>query len=463
MQDYKAPDIRNCALVGHAATGKTLLCDAILVTAGKIGRIGSIEGGTTVSDFHEDEKQHQVSIHATAITTDWLDREINIIDCPGSPDFISEPLSALRVSDFALITVSGTSGVEVGTDEVFHAADAMGIPKFFVINQLDKEHTRFDEIVDELREHFGGRVFPLTVPVDAGPGFSSVLDVMRSEVITYASNGSGKFEEKPADGADLEKVTTLHKQLIEAVAEADDALMEKFFEEETLSEDEIREHLHEAVQQGLVVPVFAVAAASNVGVSRMLDFVAKYGPSPVDRAKVKGGKTVDGEEAEVSLDDKDTLAFVFKTMHESHVGTLVSFFRVYSGDVSPAPTCATLDRNNRALSARSTGSTAPSAKPVDSLHAGDIGAVVKLRNDPHRRHVSAPVAPLVLPPVDFPPPNTRGAFGDPLEGRPQQARRGPRRAARGGPDLRRRTTTRCSARPSSPARARSSSRSSSRN
>ncbi|MCU0748240.1 MAG: elongation factor G [Akkermansiaceae bacterium] len=408
MKDFRAPEIRNFAVTGHASTGKTLLCEAMLVCAGKINRAGSIEQGSTVSDFHSDEKEHHQSIHATVMTEEWLGRELNIIDCPGTPDFISEPLSALRVADSSMIVISGVNGVETGADEVWAAAGDYDIPRFLVINMLDRERTRFDEILEEARDHYGARVFPMTVPVDAGPGFSSVLDVMRSEVITFAADGSGKYEEKPAEGALKERVTELHRQLIDMVAESEDALLEKFFEEGTLTEEDLRAHVHEAVQKGLVVPVFAASGVKNIGVSRILDFIAKYGSSPVDRATV-AGSTLEGADVEVALDDGQTVAFVFKTMHEPHVGNL-SFFRVYSGDVISGSELINANRGESERIGQLYRVNGPAREAVNSLHAGDIGAVVKLRATRAGDTLCAAARQVTLPVVDFPAPNTRGAL-----------------------------------------------------
>lgn len=408
MKDYRAPDIRNLAVTGHASTGKTLLCEAMLVCAGKISRAGTIEQGNTVSDFHPDEKEHHQSIHATVIAEEWLDRELNIIDCPGTPDFISEPLSALRVADSAMIVISGVNGVETGADEIWAAAAEYDIPRFLVINLLDRERTDFDGILEEAREHYGARVFPMTLPVDAGPAFSSVLDVMRSEVITFAADGSGKYVEKPAEGSLKEKVTELHRQLIDMVAESEDELLEKFFEEGTLTEEELRAHVHEAVQKGLVVPAFAASGLKNVGVSRILDFIAKYGASPVDRAKV-AAKGLDGADVPVALNDGQTVAFVFKTMHEVHVGNL-SFFRVYSGDVISGSELVNANRGETERVGQLYRVNGSAREPVRSLRAGDIGAVVKLRATRAGDTLCAAARQVTLPVVEFPAPNTRGAL-----------------------------------------------------
>ncbi|MCU0780706.1 MAG: elongation factor G [Akkermansiaceae bacterium] len=408
MKDFRASDIRNFAVVGHAATGKTILCEAMMVCAGKLQRAGTIEGGNTVSDFHGDEKEHGHSIHAAVMEFEYEGRELNAVDCPGMPDFISEPLCALRVADSALVVVNAVNGVETGADEVWAAATELGIPRFVAINLLDREHTRFDETLEEAREHYGPRLFPMTLPVDAGPGFRSVLDVMRAEIITYADDGSGKFEEKPAEGELRDKVQALYAQLIEAVAESDDALMEKFFEEGTLSPEEIRAHVHEAVLAGLIVPVFATSGARNVGVSRMLDFIAKYGASPVDRPKVTA-KDNAGAEVEVTLEDKNTVAFVFKTMHEQHVGTL-SYFRVYSGDVTTASELYNPNKGETERIGQLYRVNGSQREPVPSLHAGDMGAVVKLRSTRTGHTLCSPSRQLVLPPVAFPSANTRGAL-----------------------------------------------------
>ncbi|MEO0018857.1 MAG: hypothetical protein RLZZ522_2140 [Verrucomicrobiota bacterium] len=408
MKDFRAPDIRNFAVVGHATTGKTLLTEAMLVCAGRVQRAGTIEQGNTVSDFHADEKEHHQSVHATVLTCEWLGRELNAIDCPGMPDFISEPLSAMRVADFALIVISAVNGVETGADEVWAAATDYEIPKFLVINLLDRERTRFDETLEEAREHYGARVFPMTLPVDAGPGFRAVLDVMRSEVITFAEDGSGKYEEKPAEGELKDRVTELHRQLIDMVAESDDALLEKFFEDGTLGEDELRAHVHDAVQKGLVVPVFATSGSKNVGVSRLLDFIAKYGSSPVDRATVQANSPT-GSEVTVSLADGQSVAFVFKTMHEAHVGTL-SYFRVYSGDVTTGSELYNATKGETERIGQLYRVNGSHREPVPSLHAGDIGAVVKLRSTLTGHTLCTAARQVVLPTVAFPASNTRGAL-----------------------------------------------------
>src|SRR5207247_5730095 len=234
MKEYQAGDIRNFALVGHASSGKTMLSEAMLACAGVINRMGSIAAGTTVSDYHDSEKNRQISVSATLMHLDWLGKKFNILDCPGYADFISEGLGALRVGDFALIVVHANHGVGVGTDAVWKYATEDGIPKMIVVNAFDKEENDFDRILAQIREHFGERVFPLTIPVNPGPGFNQVLDVPRDEIITYATDKSGKFTEAKATGEWAERVEQLHKQLVEFIAQSDYALVEQFLDKGVL-------------------------------------------------------------------------------------------------------------------------------------------------------------------------------------------------------------------------------------
>src|SRR5436190_3624190 len=311
MKEYKPADIRNFAIVGHASAGKTMLSEAMLACAGVINRMGSIAAGSTVSDYHDNEQARQISVSATLMHLEWLGKKFNILDCPGYADFISEGLGALKVGDFALIVINATHGVGVGTDAVWKYATEDGIPKMIVVNAFDKEETDFDKVLAQIREHFGANVFPLTVPVNPGPGFNQVLDVPRDEIITYSNDRSGKFTEAAASGEWKERVDQLHKELIEHVAESDDSLMEKFFEQGGLLEEEWRAGIHKAIQEQVFVPLFCVSGETNVGVARLMDVIAKYGSSPVDRARVRAIDSA-GKEVDVALTDPDLVCYVFK-------------------------------------------------------------------------------------------------------------------------------------------------------
>jgi elongation factor G len=400
--------LRNFAIVGQASSGKTMLSEAMLVCAGSIGRMGRIADGSTVSDYHVSEKQRQISTQTSLLHTTWMERKLNIIDTPGYLDFISEALAALRVADFAFVVVHAQHGIGVGTERVWNCATECGIPKAIVVNAIDKQNGHFDEVMEDARAHYGPRVFPLNIPINPGPGFNQVLDVMRSEVVTYEAGGRGKYTEVPAEGKWKELVSTLHKELIELIAESDDTLLNKFFDQGGLSEDELRAGVHAAFQQQRFIPLFAVSAETNVGVARLLDFVAKYGSSPVDREQVIG-LDADGGEATVKLGEVDAVAQVFKTMNEEHFGEL-SFLRVYSGSVRGGAEMLNSTRNVSERIGQIYVLNGRERTPVGELRAGDLGAVVKLKDTHTGNTLCSPRRVVRLPAVTYPKPSIQAAL-----------------------------------------------------
>ena len=408
MKTYQPADLRNFAIVGHASSGKTMLAEAMLRCGGVIGRMGSIADGTTVSDYHVSEKNRKISVSASLLHTDWAGKKFNMIDTPGYLDFISEGLGALRVGDFALVVIHAQHGLGVGTDRVWNYATNYGIPKMIVVNAVDKEHVDFDAVVKTTQEHFGRHVFPLAVPVNAGPGFNKVLDVLRSEIVTYAADGSGKYTEEPASGEWAAKVKELHGQLIEHIAESDDTLMEKFFAQGSLSEDEFRAGIHAAVQKELFIPLFAASAENNIGVARLMDFIGKYGSSPVDRESVTA-VDANGKETEVKINGTETVAYIFKTMSEAHFGEL-TFFRVYSGTVTAGSDLFNSDRKISERIGQIYILNGLTREAVPSLGAGDIGATVKLKDTHTGNTLCNPKHPVTLPKVIYPKPNIHAAL-----------------------------------------------------
>ena len=391
-----------------------MLSEAMLACGGVINRMGTIAAGSSVSDYHESEQHRQISVSTTLMHLEWQGKKFNILDCPGYVDFISEAMGALRVSDLAVVVVHANHGSGVGTDTVWKCAISNGIPKVIVVNAFDKEETDFDKSLAQLREHFGERVFPLVVPVNAGPGFNQVLDVLRSEVITYAADKSGKFTEAPATGALAERAKQLHSQLIEYIAESDDALMEKFFAQGGLSEEEARASLHEAIQKQVFVPVFCTAAESNVGVARLMDFISKYGSSPVDRPKVEAADG-DGNQVEVVLTSPDPVLYVFKTMSEAQFGEL-SFFRVYSGSVKFGSELFNTARRSTEKIGQIYLLNGKIRTSVPSLSAGDIGAVVKLKDTHTGNTLCGGKKPVALPAVEYPKPNIHASLKSNVKG-----------------------------------------------
>ena len=422
MKEYQAADIRNFAVVGHASSGKTMLCEAMLACAGVINRMGSIAAGSTTSDYHVSEINRQISVQASLLHLEWLHKKFNIIDCPGYADFMSEGLGALRVGDFALIVVNAAHGVGVGTDAMWKCATEDGIPKLIVLNGFDKEDTDFEKVMNELREHFGARVFPISIPVNPGPGFNQLLDVLRNEVITYAGDKSGKFTEAPASGALAGRVTALHKEVIEYIAEADDTLMEKWMDKGTLTEEELRAGLHAAVQKQSFVPVFCTSAENNIGVARLMDMIAKYGSSPVDR-KTVGALDANGAECTVDLAGNETVCYVFKTMSEAQFGEL-SFFRVYSGQVKFGSELYNTDRRMSEKIGQIYLLNGKNRETVPAVNAGDIAAVVKLKDTHTGNTLCSPKHPVALPKVVYPRPSIHASLKSTAKGEEEKVASG---------------------------------------
>ncbi len=408
MKKYESADIRNLAIVGHASAGKTMLSECMLACAGKVNRLGRTASGNTVSDYHESEQQRKISIHATPLSLEWDERKFNVIDTPGYSDFISETLGALRVGDFALVVVDAAHGIGLGTQQVWKYAGDFGIPRILVLNGMDREHVDFEVSLEQLRERFGSRVFPMNIPINPGPGFNELLDVLRSERVAYDSDETGTYSEEKVSGDWEEQVQGLHQQFIEYVAESDDSLLEKFFEQDGLSEEEMRGGVHAAIQEQSFIPLFCTSSERNVGVARLMDFISKYGSSPIDR---KGITALNGgdKEVEVNLGDPNPVIYVFKTVSEAHLGDLF-YFRVYSGTLNSGSGLhnATRDRSERlgqlyVMNGRE-------RKVVEYLNAGDIGAVVKLKDTHTGDTLCSAKSSIRLAPVEYPSPNIHAAL-----------------------------------------------------
>ena len=408
MKVYTPENIRNFAVVGHQSSGKTMLTEAMLRCAGILKRLGSVEAGTTVSDYHASEKERQISVHASLLHCEWQDKKFNIIDTPGYLDFISEGLGALRVGDFALVVVNASSGAELGTDQVWEYAAGYGIPKMIVVNGADRENVDFDKVLKNLRSRFGDQVFPMTVPINPGPGFNKLVDVMRTEEIDYATDGSGAFTEKPAEGNWKDLVKELHHGLIEYVAESDDKLLETFFEQGSLTEEQLRKGVHAAIQSESFIPVFVTSATGNVGVARLMDFIAKYGSSPVDRKTVQANNEK-SEEIQISLLDNEVSCYIFKTISEAHVGEL-SFCRLYSGEIRQGMELYNSDRECPEKIGQIYTLQGHERETLEKIGPGDIGVMVKLRDTHTGNTLCSPSRKVKLPAVEYPKPNIHGAL-----------------------------------------------------
>jgi elongation factor G len=332
-----------------------------------------------------------------------------MIDSPGYLDFVGEALSALRVADFALVVIHARDGVGVGTERVWKFATEMGLPKIIVLNAIDKLAGDFDEKLAAIREHYGSGVFPLTLPVNPGAGFNQTLDIMRSKVITYnTSDAHGKFSEEEAGGELKETVTRLHGELIEHIAESDDALLTKFFDQGGLSEEEFRTGIHDAFLKQSFIPLFCTSAENAVGVARLMDFIAKWGPSPRDHDR-QTGKDANDAPVEVRLAGDAPVIHIFKTMAEEHFGEL-SFFRVYSGTVRSGGELYNADRSMSERIGQIYVLNGRDRKTVEELHGGDIGAVVKLKYTHTGNTLGSSSKPVRLPMIQYPRPTIHAAL-----------------------------------------------------
>ncbi|MCI0450705.1 MAG: GTP-binding protein, partial [Chlorobi bacterium] len=330
------PDkIRNVVIAGHGGSGKTMLSESILYSTGAINRFGKIEEGSTTSDYSKDEISRKISINSSVLITQWEDYKLNIIDTPGYTDFTGSVKSAMRVMDTALIIVNASEGVEVGTEIAASYAKEYGIETCFVINKLDYEKASFDNTIAQLRDSHGTHVAELQFPVNEGLGFDSIVDILKMKLLKFSKDGKGDYTEHEIPADLVDKAKKLHQELIEIVAEEDDELMTKFFDEGgTLTEEELIEGLSREIKAKKILPVLCTAGSSSIGTKPLIEFVCKYCPSPLESSPFIARKSGGDELTEIEPNPNgEPLVFVFKTLSEPHVGEM-SFFRVISGKVS---------------------------------------------------------------------------------------------------------------------------------
>jgi elongation factor G len=400
LKRYGPEHIRNVAVVGHGGTGKTSLVEALLFVAGAIDRQGRVEDGTTTTDFDPEEIRRQHTINASLAPVEWEGTKVNLIDTPGYPDFVGEVVGALRVTEGALVVVDARAGVEVQTEYVWARASERALPRMVVVSRLDREHASFDHAVDALRARFGARVVPVHLPIGAEAGFAGVVDLvtMRAHV---RRDGRDLVEEVPPDLRPAAEAA--RERLMEAAAESDDALVEKYLESGALSDQEIAQGLVAGTKSGRIVPVLAAAATRLVGVRGVLDALVALLPSPAERP-VTGTHPRNDTEVTVEPSDRGPLAaLVFKTMADPYVGRL-SYFRVFGGALASDSQVynATRDRTERIGQLYFLRGKHQEATP--QVGPGDIGAVAKLAETATGDTLCAKDAPVRLEPVAFPQP-----------------------------------------------------------
>ena len=374
MKVYQTNEIKNIALIGSAGSGKTTLAESMLFEGGIIKRRGTIEAKNTVSDYFPVEQEYGYSVFPTVFHVEWNNKKLNIIDCPGSDDFIGGAITALNVTDQALILVNGQYGPEVGTMNAFRNAEKLNKPVIFLINQLDSDKCDFDVLMTNMREVYGSKCVQVQYPIATGAGFNSVIDVLLMKKYSWKPEGGAPIiEDIPAD--QKEKAQELHAALVEAAAENDESLMEKFFAEESLTEDEMRTGIRKGLISRSIFPVFCVCAAKDMGVRRLMEFLGNVVPFVDDMPKVKNA-----HDEEVTLDSNGPESvYFFKTGMEPHIGE-VSYFKVMSGSVKSGDDLTNSDRGSKERMGQIYACAGANRIPVDELKAGDLGCTVKLKD-----------------------------------------------------------------------------------
>ena len=374
MKIYQTNEIKNIALIGSAGSGKTTLAESMLFEAGIIKRRGTVEAKNTVSDYFPVEQEYGYSVFPTVFHVEWNNKKLNVIDCPGSDDFVGGAITALNVTDQAVILVNGQYGPEVGTQNAFRYTDKLNKPVIFLVNQLDRDNCDFDSILNNMKEIYGSKCVPVQYPIATGPGFNAVIDVLLMKKYSWKPEGGAPIiEDIPAD--EMDKAKELHAALVEAAAGNDDALMEKFFEEETLTEDEMREGIRKGLVTRSIFPVFCVCAGKDMGVRRLMEFLGNVVPFVNEMPKVHNTR---GEEIAADSNGPESIYF-FKTGMEPHIGE-VSYFKVMSGSVKPGDDLTNADRGSKERIGTIYACAGANRIAVDELKAGDIGCTVKLKD-----------------------------------------------------------------------------------
>ena len=374
MKIYQTNEIKNIALLGSSGSGKTTLAEAMLFESGTIQRRGTVEDKNTACDYFPVEQEYGYSVFSTVFHAEWNNKKLNVIDCPGSDDFVGGVVTALNVTDTAIMLLNGQYGMEVGTQNHFRYTEKIGKPVIFVVNQLDHEKCDYDHILEQLREAYGPHVIPIQYPLETGPGFNSLIDVLLMKKYTWKPEGGQPIIEEIPE-AEMEKAKALNRALIEAAAENDEGLMEKYFEQDSLSEDEMRRGIRRGLVARGIFPVFCVCAEKDMGVRRLMEFLTNVVPFVSEMPKVID---TNGEEVSPSADGPTSLYF-FKTSVEPHIGE-ISYFKVMSGVIHEGDELVNVTRDEKERITQMYVVAGGNRTRVSQLQAGDIGAAVKLKS-----------------------------------------------------------------------------------
>ncbi|MBR6202449.1 MAG: elongation factor G, partial [Bacteroidaceae bacterium] len=374
MKVYQTNEIKNIALLGNDGAGKTTLTEALLYEAGIISRRGRITAKNTVSDYFPVEQEYGYSVFSTVFHVEWNGKKLNIIDCPGADDFVGAAMTALHVTDTALLLINGQYGPEVGTQNHFRYTEKLGKPVIFLVNQLDSEKCDYHQVLDSLIGIYGPKVVPIQYPLNEGPNFNSLIDVLLMKKYSWKPEGGAPIiEDIPAE--EMDKAMEMHRALVEAAAENDEGLMEKFFETEALTEDELRLGIRRGLATRSMFPVFCVCATKDMGVRRLMEFLGNVVPFVDEMPQVHNTR---GEEVKPDPNAPTSLYF-FKTANEPHIGG-VQYFKVMSGKVHEGDDLTNTDRGSKERIAQLFACAGANRIKVEELVAGDIGCTVKLKD-----------------------------------------------------------------------------------
>ena len=407
MAAYETGKIRNVVLVGHSGSGKTTLAETMLYEAKAINRRGTVGDRNTQSDYAPLEQQRGHSLFASILHCSWKDTKINILDTPGLDDFSGEVVTALKVADTALVLLNAKSGVEVGTELLWEYIEKFETPALFIVNHLDHEKADFETTLDQARSRFGSRVLPLQFPVNTGPGFNAIVDALRMVMYVFPAGG-GKPAKKDIPAEHQARANEMHNALVEAAAENDDALMEKYFSEGNLDEEELAKGLSIGLAHRQFYPLFCVSALQDMGSGRIMGFIHDVCPSPADRPAA----TLEGGGSKPCEASARPCVFIFKTVNEPKVGN-ISYFKVYSGVLKTGDELTNADNGNVERFSQLFESEGKNRDVVPELRAGDIGCTVKLKGSHTNQTLNPKGSDLRIERIHFPPPRIRMAVVPP--------------------------------------------------
>ena len=409
MKDYAMDKLRNVGLISHGGVGKTSLAEAMLFNAGETNRLGKVDDGTTISDYHDDEIERKISISTSILHFEWKRHKVNILDTPGYSDFLGEVKGAMRVVETAVILINAVSGVEVGTEQVLEYAKEEDVSRIFFINRMNKENANFDKTLAMLNERFGMKVVPVQFPVDAGEKFHSFVDLISMKLVSYAADGSGKANVSDIPDDLKGKADAMREKLVESVAESDDDILEKYFEEGKISPEDFKNGLLNGIKEKDIFPVLVGAATANVGVKDLMDFIVEFAPSPAEYPEFTGEAVNTGEDVvRKASPDAPMAALVFKVISELHVGEF-SCFRVFSGVMHVGDEVMNPNRKTTEKIGQIYILNGKNRKEVSQVSAGDIASVVKLKNTHTGDTLCDKKNPILLRGVKFPNPVIRVA------------------------------------------------------